>query len=67
MSASGAVNLLIYVIIIVIIIAVLLYVLKVILGVFFIAPYIMATPAAYTETAGLVSLLPVGLSQSLMP
>jgi hypothetical protein len=66
MSASGAINLLIYVIIIVIVIVVLLVVLKFFLGMLFIAPTVSATPAAYTETVGLVSLLPVGLSQSLI-
>jgi hypothetical protein len=65
MSASGALNLLIYVIIIVIVIVVLLVVLKFFLGMLFLAPTVSATPLPYTESGGLVSLLPVGLSQSL--
>jgi len=50
MSASGALNLLIYVVIFVIIIVVLLYVLKVVLGLFFIAPQVSATFMPYTES-----------------
>jgi hypothetical protein len=66
MSTSGALNLLIYVIIIVIVIVVLLVVLKFFLGMLFIAPTVSATPAAYTETVGLVFPI-AGLSQSLIP
>jgi hypothetical protein len=50
MSASGALNLLIYVVIIVIIIVVLLYVLKAVLGVLFLAPTVSATFMPYTES-----------------
>jgi len=52
MSATGALNILIYVIIIVIVIAVLLYILKVVLGAFFLIhiPLVSATFPAYTET-----------------
>jgi hypothetical protein len=64
MSLGGAVNLLVYVIIIVILIVVLIAVLRW-LGVFFIAPIVSATPMAYTETIGQVSLSE-GLSQSLI-
>jgi hypothetical protein len=62
MSASGALNLLIYVIIIIIIIVVLLVVLKFFLGMLFIAPTVSATFIPYTESVStgmpvLVSLI----------
>jgi hypothetical protein len=50
MSASGALNLLIYVIIFVIIVVVLLVVLKFFLGLLFIAPQVSATFMPYTES-----------------
>ena len=71
MSAAGAISTLVWALIVIIIIVVIVVVLFKVINLLFIAPVtantiqVSATPAAYTETVGLVSLLPVGLSQSL--
>jgi hypothetical protein len=65
MSAAGAISTLVWALIVIIIIVVVVVVLFKVINLLFIAPIVLATPAAYTETVGLVSLLSVGLSQSL--
>ncbi len=65
MSATGAISTLVWALIVIIIIVVIVVVLFKVINLLFIATQVSDTPAAYTETVGLVSLSG-GLSQSLI-
>ena len=57
MSATGAISTLVWALIVIIIIVVVVVVLFKVINLLFIAPVVLATPVAYTETVGHVSSL----------
>jgi hypothetical protein len=66
MSATGAISTLVWALIVIIIIVVIVVILFKVINLLFIAPIVSAISSPYAESGETVSLLPVGLSRSLI-